>query len=152
MTITDVQKANLRGVAAYLRGHPDEYDQSIWGHETECGTVMCIGGTAAMLAGYKPDSIFTWDEVSRDDDVEVPIWELASELLGDHGEAFCKPPDSAPNFAYPVSLFDDDWKPTGWTPYLTPAGLAGLVADALEALADGATLADVTYGVVTKEK
>ncbi len=42
---------NLRTLAHELRADPESYDQSTWGYETECGTVACVAGHAAKLAG-----------------------------------------------------------------------------------------------------
>lgn len=43
----------LRRTMAYLEEHPDELYSEVWVALTPCGTVRCIAGTVAHLAGYK---------------------------------------------------------------------------------------------------
>lgn len=54
MTINpDLRGAELaQAVAEYITAHPEEWDQDNWGtRDTECGTQMCIAGTAALMTG-----------------------------------------------------------------------------------------------------
>lgn len=46
----------------YLRAHPEEHDQDLWGLKTPtagggCHTVMCAGGTTCYLAG----AVINWE-------------------------------------------------------------------------------------------
>jgi hypothetical protein len=80
-----------REVYAFLMANPDKHDQNVFWAETRCGTVACVAGTAAILAGA---TILKLDSSSDDDYVrtthfmldpagkEVMISQFAREALG----------------------------------------------------------------------
>lgn len=40
-------------VVDYIRKHPDEWNQAVWGYRESCGTQACFAGTALLLSGYE---------------------------------------------------------------------------------------------------
>lgn len=68
---------------AYIRAHPDEWDQESW----RCGTGMCYAGTAAMLAGgtfpFPADALGVFaDLVDTPDGRRREISDWAAQVLG----------------------------------------------------------------------
>ena len=45
------QQALAQQVLDHVEAHPENHDQGNWGKKNECGTTMCIAGTAALLSG-----------------------------------------------------------------------------------------------------
>ena len=48
-----VNKKLLRKVLRYIKTHPKEWDQDIWGEKKPCGTAFCFAGHALAMAGAK---------------------------------------------------------------------------------------------------
>src|SRR5712692_7014474 len=42
-----------RKVLDYVTSHPGEFDMTVWGGFTPCGTVACLAGHTMLLAGYQ---------------------------------------------------------------------------------------------------
>lgn len=132
-------EAMLRKVGDYIAEHPEEYDQSFWAQKSACGTTHCVAGTTVFLSPefqtfiWYQGSIFTWSGMFTKENGEYrSIMLQATYLLGlDCEEAYM--------------LFNANWLPkwAGETDY-SPQMIAPLVRDALYALADGATIEDVT--------
>jgi hypothetical protein len=56
-TDSEVNVAGLEVTMAYIEGHPDEHDQSVWARQrVNCATAMCFAGVWAALAGAE----FVW--------------------------------------------------------------------------------------------
>lgn len=53
----------MDALLAHLREHPEEHDQSLYGHKTECGTTACAAGTAGLL--FAPERV-TWAQLKID--------------------------------------------------------------------------------------
>jgi hypothetical protein len=62
-------------VIDYIREHPEEWNQSVWGYQAACGTEACF---ALLMSGY------TYNQGFRDPEGRTVsgIPEIASELLG----------------------------------------------------------------------
>lgn len=47
---------NIRALAKKMRRlrHEEHYDQGLYVEKTACGTVACLAGHAALMAGWKP--------------------------------------------------------------------------------------------------
>lgn len=119
----------LRKVGDRVATYPHTYDQYAWLEQDErCGTVGCLAGHTVLL---HPEfrGVIADELVLVGDAVEhLPV--VAREQLG------------LTEYEADV-LFHADWQPAGSGP------LHERVRDALHALADGASIADVTHeGVV----
>ncbi len=65
-------------VIDYIREHPEEWNQDVWGFKAPCGTEACFAGHALLLSGY------TFEHGFRDPE-GCSIWgvpDTARELLG----------------------------------------------------------------------
>ena len=60
----------LRKVLDHIDAHPDEWNQSMWATETECGTAYCVAGHAVAMTegvifdefGYGPAESLCWTD------------------------------------------------------------------------------------------
>lgn len=43
----------LAKVLDHVTGHPGEWNQTMWAVENSCGTLCCVAGWAAIMAGYE---------------------------------------------------------------------------------------------------
>lgn len=120
----------LRAVGDRIAAYPHLYDQSEWGRTNDCGTVGCVAGHAAELAGYRLDVDGLFGAAVRSDDVgRESTRDVARDALGLTDEEAAR-------------LFAGGWRPAGWDGHEDK--VAGLVRDALYRLADGAAVADVS--------
>jgi hypothetical protein len=80
----------LRKVIEHITEHPSEWGQGNWGLKTACGTSHCFAGHAAILSGYEPVWVHTWDgenapqvmlAVSRHGYTEDNPFHAAADLL-----------------------------------------------------------------------
>lgn len=152
----------LREVAAVIRSFPENYDQTLYGYngahretivfadrterEVTCGTAHCIAGWAAVLSGYKPTKVrgggFDWDSMHRGrSPKDEMVYDVGSEQLG-LIDGFNEDKDDS---FEADSIFGGGWRPAGMKQRMVREEIAGLAADALEALAEGATVYEVTY-------
>lgn len=128
--------ALLRKVGDVIAAEPERYDQHHWAERAACGTRACLAGHAVTMVdgfeGYALDHHHPAHGLpARADDVRIDgqlyaIEEVAQEALG---------------------LVDGEWPlfDPGWLPAGDPATpLHERVRDALYALADGATVDEVT--------
>lgn len=78
----------MLAVREQITSHPETHDQRDWARRGECGTVCCIAGWAAVLAGeelaWDQEGRYGTDHVARcDRDGEaLPIGVVARDLLG----------------------------------------------------------------------
>lgn len=85
---------NLKAVREYIRANPEKHEQRFWAQQkkNECGTALCLAGTAALLAGMD----FDW---SQDKTLDLPdkvvtgfltngeaVWVFAQKWLDLTGE------------------------------------------------------------------
>lgn len=69
----------IRAVAERIHSHPEQYDQTEWGMETECGTVACLAGHTLLASGmYTLEGLNFFNQNGR---MVMPRAE-ATELLG----------------------------------------------------------------------
>jgi len=120
--------ALLRKVGDVIAAEPQRYSQTTWGRETKCGTVACLAGHAALLnanvAGLMGHSM---GQVILKNGWLAPTYSLAADALGLADEE------------------EDVLFAGGWLPAGDPATpLHERVRDALYALADGATVEEVS--------
>ena len=55
--MTEINIPLLRKTLEYAAAHHEEVDLTVWANRTACGTVACVAGWAAILAGHDID----WD-------------------------------------------------------------------------------------------
>ncbi len=135
-------KELFHAIATAMREEPKHYNQGEWGLNAiggltshSCGTAHCIGGFAVALSGYKPtrkdwtrvtDSLWPWFRAGE----STP--ETAQALLGlSNQEA--------------GDLFSASWRPKdAAASAVRGEALVSLVADAMDLLAEGASIQSVT--------
>ena len=147
------QRQRLRDAAASIRSEPLSYDQDRWFSHTvpksavsaadtigDCGGLACLAGHITWNEGYRPTGRYMSDgKVSKPrGKLKFETHELAAQLVG------LKADDIHTRGSWIPWLFGSHWRPKGWTPQLGYRAVANRVADALEALADGASLEDVS--------
>lgn len=151
----------LREVAAVIQSFPEDYNQGAYGTSfnrnavfekiefadgtkkvVQCGSSHCIAGWAAVLDGYKPtkdfDGTWNWTTVTRGRGCEeFDVADVAGDALGLLQQA---------EGIYEVSrLFSAFWKPKNWNPEDSREQYALKVAGALELLAQGYSIEEVSY-------
>lgn len=138
--LTDNQKNMLRRTADRVRREPNTYNQAWWGRESadSCGTQACIYGHAALEAGYvSANRGSDLSSVRRPrGSVAYDIVAVGNRLLGNSGNW------GRDNHGY--ELWAGGWLPKGHNDGMGKRALANRVANALEGLADGKTLAEVS--------
>lgn len=80
--MANIQK--LEAVLDFIRAHPEQHDQAMWGRRTSCGTTMCFAGTATHLAGHQ----LLWDteNLGLGDDTATCAVPLDHPLSGQYGK------------------------------------------------------------------
>jgi hypothetical protein len=51
MTKMTLNTEGLNQTLAYIKAHPEEWNQGSWGKRTSCGTTYCFAGTWAHVSG-----------------------------------------------------------------------------------------------------
>lgn len=115
-------KKLLRRTGDFIEKHPHKYNQHTW----NCGTMMCVAGTAASLVKGYQGFVINHDEVLVNGEL-YDIGAFAQEQLG-------LTDDEA------SILFFSGWEPKG------SGSRATRVKNALHKLADGADIEEVTRG------
>lgn len=64
MTDRETYERRRMEVADELIEHPENFDMLVWGRRTECGTVACIAGTAALVAAKQGHCTPFWQRMS----------------------------------------------------------------------------------------
>lgn len=64
MTTREEYEQRRMEVADELIEHPENFDMLVWGRRTECGTVACIAGTAALVAAKQGHCTPFWQRMS----------------------------------------------------------------------------------------
>lgn len=49
-------------LADHILEHPEEFDMHVWGYETQCGTVGCLAGNAALQAAREGLCEIVWEK------------------------------------------------------------------------------------------
>jgi len=77
-----VNAALLRETLAYIQEHPESWNQRTWGMTSECGTVACFAGWAAMLtdANLRPPA---YDPMIFQQFGSYPPWLIGSQFVDD---------------------------------------------------------------------
>ncbi|GGM55882.1 hypothetical protein GCM10012275_28780 [Longimycelium tulufanense] len=73
----------LRKALKHVTARPEEWDQSTWAFRTSCGTVYCLAGHIATMAGWKPEWNSLWEaRVFTKDGARRFAPDVAAEALG----------------------------------------------------------------------
>lgn len=122
------QARRLRGAAASIRSNPYNYDQGTFGpldHGTvlgECGTAACVAGWLVHNEGHRQRS-------------GIDVSQVAERLVG---------ATAVVRFVDVPALFDGSWRPKGWRWSMGKRATANHVATALEGLASGKQMFEVS--------
>jgi len=98
--MSTVNLAVLDAALAHIEANPEQHEQRWWFSRAQgCGTAMCLAGTIAWQAGWKPISPEDWSTTTDDygnpvkicalvakDGVDRHVGTLARELLGLDGD------------------------------------------------------------------
>ena len=128
MTRTPEQAAHIRAIADQIELEPGSYDQGTYGckeKQSSCGTAHCIAGWSAKLDGWSPRIGHGWGLLIRGGDDGMLEYAACEEVAGKN-MGVCEED-------YEV-LFNVDWEPID----------SMTVPQALRALADGASVSDIT--------
>lgn len=141
--LTKEQADRLRLAAKSIRENPSHYNQRRWRGGSissplgDCGTTACVAGWIVHNEGWTHHPGHElWEVFPPNGRVGRDIEAVASRLVGHVNLA--QPNTSAP------PLFSANWLPKGLRWNYGQKQLANRVADALERLADGSPLEDVS--------
>lgn len=86
MSTPVLNEALLREVMAFIKIHPERWNQQRWSQRTECGTTYCLAGWTVLL-GFDAD----WSQHHDFDSYQAEdlVYDMARDLLGlTEGQAY----------------------------------------------------------------